>query len=305
MNPTSVSTVGAFVAALALLAAGCGGDMQTYKSEHFEFDYKLYPAAGTPAPRIEFGDSVYLHYVLSNGKDDIVSSYELGQAPIGLSVPAKMHRNSFEEALTLVGAGDSLEVHMSAEQAGEAVESFAAAFEQGQPVIYRYRIHRVRPRASVEAFKDTLYAAQRGFASVDAYHTERKALQLRVDTVVAFVAAQAAKRAQLKTSKTVGGLEYVLLQSDEQAAARDTVFLHFLLQTEQEGRILDNTFKTADRFVYYGQELQAPMWKEALPLLRPGSRLLFFVPAALGYGKQGVPNAVPPDSRLVWYVEVY
>ncbi|XP_074871864.1 FK506-binding protein 15 isoform X2 [Carettochelys insculpta] len=45
-------------------------------------------------------------------------------------------------------------------------------------------------------------------------------------------------------------------------------------------------------------------WEEGMIGMKKGGRRLLIVPPAWGYGSQGVPNRIPPDSTLVFEVEV-
>jgi peptidylprolyl isomerase len=44
---------------------------------------------------------------------------------------------------------------------------------------------------------------------------------------------------------------------------------------------------------------------EALQLMNQGGRYRFWVPAALGYGAQGIAGAVPPDAELVFTLTLH
>lgn len=45
-----------------------------------------------------------------------------------------------------------------------------------------------------------------------------------------------------------------------------------------------------------------PGWMEALPKMKPGDEWLLFVPPSLGYGPNGQPPVIPPNSVLVFDV---
>ena len=48
----------------------------------------------------------------------------------------------------------------------------------------------------------------------------------------------------------------------------------------------------------------APGMAEGLALMRPGARYRLVLPAALAYGKEGVPGVIPPDCALSFDVEL-
>ena len=47
-----------------------------------------------------------------------------------------------------------------------------------------------------------------------------------------------------------------------------------------------------------------PAWMEALPRMRPGDEWLIYAPPSLGYGADGHPPVIPPQSVLVFDVKL-
>ena len=47
-----------------------------------------------------------------------------------------------------------------------------------------------------------------------------------------------------------------------------------------------------------------PGWTEGVQLMKEGAKYTFFIPSDLAYGAQGVPNAIPPHSTLIFEVEL-
>ena len=47
-----------------------------------------------------------------------------------------------------------------------------------------------------------------------------------------------------------------------------------------------------------------PGWMEALPKMRPGDEWILYVPPALGYGADGRPPVIPPNSVLVFDLQL-
>jgi len=45
-------------------------------------------------------------------------------------------------------------------------------------------------------------------------------------------------------------------------------------------------------------------WREALQLMKEGAKWELFIPPELAYGKRGRPNTIPPNSALVYEVEL-
>ena len=65
------------------------------------------------------------------------------------------------------------------------------------------------------------------------------------------------------------------------------------------GEVFDSTDKTGQPAVMPLDQL-VPGWMEALPKMRPGDEWILYVPPALGYGPEGRPPVIPPNSVLVF-----
>ena len=103
---------------------------------------------------------------------------------------------------------------------------------------------------------------------------------------------------------TESGLQYVVDKegTGAQPSATDEVTVHYT------GRLLDGT--VFDSSVNRGQPATFPLnrvipgWTEGVQLMKEGAKFTFFIPSDLAYGPQGIPNAIPPHSTLIFDVEL-
>ncbi len=103
---------------------------------------------------------------------------------------------------------------------------------------------------------------------------------------------------------TASGLQYVVDKegTGEQPSATDEVTVHYT------GKLLDGT--VFDSSVSRGEPATFPLnrvipgWTEGVQLMKEGAKYTFFIPSDLAYGPQGVPNAIPPHSTLIFDVEL-
>ena len=124
-------------------------------------------------------------------------------------------------------------------------------------------------------------------------------------------AAKAAGKKFLEENKknegvkeTASGLQYVVEKegTGAQPTATDEVTVHYT------GRLLDGT--VFDSSVNRGEPATFPLnrvipgWTEGVQLMKEGGKYTFFIPSDLAYGPQGVPNAIPPHSTLIFEVEL-
>lgn len=103
---------------------------------------------------------------------------------------------------------------------------------------------------------------------------------------------------------TPSGLQYVVEKegTGAQPTAEDEVTVHYT------GKLLDGT--VFDSSVSRGEPATFPLnrvipgWTEGVQLMKEGAKYTFFIPSDLAYGPQGVPNAIPPHSTLIFDVEL-
>jgi FKBP-type peptidyl-prolyl cis-trans isomerase len=104
---------------------------------------------------------------------------------------------------------------------------------------------------------------------------------------------------------TASGLQYTVMKSGTGTVhpkATDTVTVHY------HGTLLNGT--VFDSSVDRGQPASFPLnrvipgWTEGVQLMKQGDKFKFEIPADLAYGAAGSPPVIPPDSTLVFEVEL-
>ena len=70
-----------------------------------------------------------------------------------------------------------------------------------------------------------------------------------------------------------------------------------------DGRMFDSSVKRgAPAEFAVGDVIEG--WNEALKTMSKGEKRTLIIPPELGYGAQGYPGIIPPDSHLVFDVEL-
>jgi FKBP-type peptidyl-prolyl cis-trans isomerase len=117
----------------------------------------------------------------------------------------------------------------------------------------------------------------------------------------AFLKANASKPG---VHTTPSGLQYLVLEEGKGKSpkATDTVLVHY------KGNLLDGT--EFDSSYKRNEPISFPLngvipgWTEGVQLMKEGGKIRLFIPSNLAYGSRGAGGVIPPDSTLVFDIEL-
>lgn len=113
----------------------------------------------------------------------------------------------------------------------------------------------------------------------------------------AFLTENAKKEGVLTTPS---GLQYQILKAGEgrQPSASDSVTVDY------KGSLIDGKEFDSGRDITFPLNGVIPGWTEGLQLMKEGARYRFFIPPALAYGEAGAARVIPPNSALIFDVDL-
>ena len=114
--------------------------------------------------------------------------------------------------------------------------------------------------------------------------------------------AENGKKDGVKTTES--GLQYVVLQegSGVKPKSTDTVKVHYT-GTFTDGKTFDSSVERGEPAEFIVEQV-IPGWVEALQLMNVGSKYKLFIPSSLAYGAEGAGGVIPPNTPLVFEVEL-
>ncbi len=114
----------------------------------------------------------------------------------------------------------------------------------------------------------------------------------------------AAPTAETKEFKTPSGIAITTLKegSGSSPKATDTVKVHYR-GTLPDGKEFDSSYKRGQPASFPLNRV-IPCWTEGVQTLKVGGKARLVCPSNLAYGPRGIPGTIPPDSPLIFEVEL-
>ena len=107
-----------------------------------------------------------------------------------------------------------------------------------------------------------------------------------------------------KQHKTPGGVTYVVTRQGEGAKVGDAIFVHYTGKLT-DGTKFDSSYdddQPLNLILGAGRVIRG--WEEGLQGMHVGEKRTLTIPPELAYGAEGRPPKIPPNSTLVFDVEM-
>lgn len=110
--------------------------------------------------------------------------------------------------------------------------------------------------------------------------------------------------AEPKETRTASGITFTLLKEGSGASPKgsDTVKVHYR-GTLTNGKEFDSSYGRGQPATFPLNRV-IPCWTEGVQMIKVGGKAKLVCPSNLAYGSRGIPGTIPPDSPLVFEVEL-
>lgn len=197
------------------------------------------------------------------------------------------------EALMLMAKGDSATV----------IQPLDSLMKKGIPKSFG-EVTEIRYEVKLEEIMTAEILQKRQaeeMAKAEGAKAEGMIIAEKVKTMLADYKAK--KLADLK--KSASGLEYVIIEQGSGAAVKDgdNIPTNYFGVRKTDGVMFDNSYDRGGPAPFAVGGL-IPGFNEGMKLLNRGGKALLFIPSSLGYGEQGAGGDIPPNTDLVFYIEM-
>ena len=106
--------------------------------------------------------------------------------------------------------------------------------------------------------------------------------------------------------KTASGLEYIEVEPGTgiEAEAGKTVSVHYTGKF-QDGQVFDSSISRGEPITFQlGKGKVIKGWDEGIALMKVGGKAQLIIPPDLAYGERGAGGVIPPNSTLLFDVEL-
>ncbi len=240
--------------------------------------------------KAKVGDVITFNLTVKNSKDSLLGSSYKNGAPVKQPLQASTFKGSLEEGLALLSKGDSATIFVNADSiAARSMQALPAFIPKGSDIAYTIKVLDVQSMEDFQKDQVTQREKQKG--------TDAKTI------------ADFAAKNKLNGQKTPSGVYYVITQpgAGPNPTNGDVVKVKYTGKL-LSGKVFDSSDKDprsqAGVDFPLGQGMVIPGWEEGIRQLKKGGKGTLIIPSGAAYGADGVPGAIPPNSVIMFDVEL-
>jgi FKBP-type peptidyl-prolyl cis-trans isomerase len=278
------STISLFVTAAVM--AACNNRVSVSDTG---LKYQIHDQNDGRKPKV--GDILTFQLVLKNNRDSVLrDTYKEGR-PMQMMLQVPPFKGSFEEGLAMLAKNDSASFFISADSLfSKMMQPLPPGISKGSDIQFTVKILEVQ---NEQEFQKAQATAREGQVKKDAKI---------IDDYVA--------KNSMKTVETPSGLNYIIVKEGDgvKPVAGNMVSVHYVGKL-LDGKEFDSSYKnpqSGGKPVDFpiGQGMVIPGWEEGIMNMKKGGKSTFIIPSSLAYGEAGSPGVIPPNSVLVFDVEL-
>lgn len=282
-----------FFAAIALTTVlqSC----KDYKTSDNGLKYKI--IVDSAGPNVEMGGVAFVNMRYTNEKDtfESIKAYR-GDFPIRLP-DSSSFKGSLEEGLSMLSKGDSASFIISTDSLYAKIfnQPLPPEIKPGGMTTFFIRVVNVLTKDSVKLID------KKREEQMLAMEVQRQ-LQNQMDTVAILDYCKVNK---INPKRTPNGVYYTVKKSETGITIQpgDSVKVMYTGKL-LNGTVFDSNVGKEPFSLVVGIGQVIPGWDSGLMALKKGEKATLLIPSKLGYGERGAGASIPPNSVLIFDVEI-
>lgn len=246
-----------------------------------------------PTTKAKTGDQLRIQYTIATyGKKTqiLISSYDQAE-PVLVQLPAERYDNYFTAPLRKMAIGDSIKVIIPFDSISNSIGEIAQFFKKKEAVVFTYKLLDI---VSAETLQKEQQAAEQKADSLRNFMKEQILFFEKGDMANQFLSDEQ-------------GLQYKIFKqgnSDKKAQFAKTVQVHYLC-FDKQGNLLDDSYASGQTIsLTQAQNNYIKGIEKAIRLLNENATAMVIIPPHLAYGENGIAGLIPPNSTLIFWLEV-
>jgi len=283
----------------SMMVATIFSSCNKYDKTENGLEYKIEKdSAGENYP--EKGGFITFWFQTRNEKDSILDNQIKDPNPVGIPVPEVGYTPSIEEGFMLLTDGDSAVFLLDADSL------YAKTFHQPLPKHLKpgsklkmiVKMNKVYPKKFVDSVMAVQEKQMQGQAEEEKVVYQKDSIAIQ----------DYLKKHNLKGQSTIGGAYVVKLKenkaSDVFISPGDSINTSYIGKLLIGGKEFDKSAPGKPFKFTVGMGMVIKGWDEGFQKLKKGEKALILIPSRLAYGSRGAGGSIPPNSPLVFEVEV-
>ena len=293
----------ALLGAAAISGTGCKNDGGFKKIKGIS--YKI--VKDVPGKNAQVGDIVEFNIIAKADTMELGNSYkQQGGKPAVMQVQDVKNSGQWQAVLPMLSAGDSALVEVSCDTILKSIppnqQQLPPWLKKGKKIVINVSVVSVKSKDDFQKEMTAKQEQEKALADAD------KQKQMPIDDATL---QQYFTKNNIKAEKLPSGVYYTIQKpgSGANIAKGQTATVKYTGKT-LAGKIFDSNVDTAishhgDPLIFkVGVGQMIPGFDDAMTSLKKGSKATIYLPSPLAYGKQSPSADVPPNSILIFDVEV-
>ncbi|WP_340153612.1 FKBP-type peptidyl-prolyl cis-trans isomerase [uncultured Marivirga sp.] len=292
-----------------ILIVAC--DSQTQEKTEDGVEYVLIESG--EGGSFEEGDFAIFSIKIVDSKDSVmIDSERDGELPVQINDSILSTRGPLFSILKELQIGDSIKTKLSASQV--LTEGFRQPISQDKDKAERLTVF-AKTLEKLDTAGFMAWQQQKRTEAMEEMQKKAEEQKGIDDQLIKDFLAQK----NIEANRTESGLFYIVTQegSGEQPQQGDSVSVNYVGKL-MDGTVFDTSYEelAQEAGVYNENRTYSPFsfpigkrqviagWDEGLMLLNEGSKATFYIPSGLAYGQRGSGRRIPPNSPLIFDVEL-